>query len=226
MTPAQRLAAALAAIAAVLAVKVTKPPVPPTGTRNVNADWCAGGMYEVLMDTSEVRYRNRLVGNTLYVQPTDSTTTVAADSLSMKYQTRPDSSGWLVPVCVPKGTKIKLVSSIDSVPADTVPVAVAGFNHCQTVEQVFYAGDSLFYVRPLGSASRDSLVKADSTTDTKSPYGPQVLVCNDSVKAKSREVINSGFGRISQAMRNAPNIGTLERDVVPSLYAGPITRTD
>lgn len=107
--------------------------------------------------------------------------------------------------------------------------AIVGWHNCKTVEQVFYAGDSLFYVRPLGTPSRDSLVRADSTKDPAKPYGPQVLVCMDS--AKAREVINSGigiqfsraglgFGLLQVAIQSALNYPQLEREVVPSMRAG------
>lgn len=98
--------------------------------------------------------------------------------------------------------------------------ATKGFSHCFTVEQVFYAGDSLFYVRPLGTSSRKALQQAEGVPDVAQPYGPQVLICTDSVQTRSREVWSSGFGTISSAIRTTPSVGVLERNVVPFLYAG------
>lgn len=232
LTPAEKLAAALAAIAAVLSgvavVKPPAPPPPPVVSGIYTGEVCPIGSGVVILDTADVSRTRLIPGGILYVASKTPSFSVDSTGYGTAYPVAPGQTRTFLKVCVPRGTKVVAVSDSGSLPAvDSIPMLpgpgqYAGFKNCMTIEQVFYAGDSLFYVRPLGSRSRDSLVKADSTTDTKQPYGPQVLICNDSVKSKSREVISSGFGRISQAMRNAPNIGTLERNVVPSLFAGPI----
>lgn len=55
----------------------------------------------------------------------------------------------------------------------------APYTQCVIAEEVYYVqtGDTVDWVPQLGTALRDSLIKADSTTDTATPYAAAIQVC-------------------------------------------------